>query len=199
MRRPTRTLLAIVLILSVLAIAATAAAQANSGSTAAAAPGGPGSADAGGSSGSGSGSIGTAPPIRSCGTPQAHGKGPDGTVSITICDDPGPVAPTPTVVTPTPGMADVHPIGFDRATVGADGITVAVDFWAGVAPCSVLDHVDVRSTADAVTITLYEGSDPSAREVACPAIATLDRVLVHLDEPLAGRTILDGVRVLPQG
>jgi hypothetical protein len=89
-------------------------------------------------------------------------------------------------------MADVHARPFDDATVADDDVTVNVDFTSGVEPCSVLDHVDVSYGANAVTITLYEGYDPSAGQVACIDIAAFKRVVVTLDQPLDGRKIVDG-------
>jgi hypothetical protein len=200
MRRPARTILAIVLAISVLAIAATAAvASGGSSATPPRADGGSDGASLGGSSGTGTGSTGTgtgtgttAPPVRACGTPHLQGDGPDGTVSIDVCDDLPPVPPEPHVVVPTPGMADVRPIPFDQVRVGSDGRTLQIDFVAGIEPCSVLDRVDVRAEADRVTITLYEGSDPSAGQVACIMIAEFKRVIVQLDQPLGDRAIVDG-------
>jgi hypothetical protein len=55
-----------------------------------------------------------------------------------------------------------------------------------------LDHVGVDSGADAITVTLFQGSDPTAGQVACPAIAVYKQTIVTLDEPLAGRSIVDG-------
>jgi hypothetical protein len=190
MRRPARTILAIVLAISALAIAASAA-VASGGSSAA-----PPRADGGTH---GPANIGTTPPVRACGTPKVQGEGPDGTVSFAPCDTnlPGPMESH--VVVPTPGMADVRPVPFQSSHVEPDGRTVAVDFVAGIEPCSVLDHVDVRYGADAVTITLSEGSDPSAGQVGCIAIAEFKRVIVHLDQPLGDRSILDGVKAFPEG
>jgi hypothetical protein len=127
-----------------------------------------------------------------CGTPVVSGSGPDGTVAITPCRSTEGPMPLPQVVEPDPGMADVHPIRFEHAVVGDDDRTVSVDFWAGVSPCSVLDHVDVSYADAAVTITLYEGHDPAAGQVACPEIAMQKRVVVTLDQPLDGRKIVDG-------
>jgi hypothetical protein len=127
-----------------------------------------------------------------CGTPVASGAGPDGTVAFTPCRSTEGPLPRPQVVEPEPGMADVRPIRFEHAVVGDDDRTVSIDFWSGVAPCSVLDHVDVSHGNAAVTITLYEGHDPAAGQVACPAIAMQKRVVVTLDEPLDGRKIVDG-------
>jgi len=107
--------------------------------------------------------------------------------------DPGQVPePQPQVVEPRPGMANVMPTAYDTATIGQDDITLTIDFWAGVAPCSVLDHVDVVESSTAVTVTLYQGNDPTAGDVACPEIAMLKQVTVTLDHPLAGRDIIDG-------
>jgi hypothetical protein len=100
--------------------------------------------------------------------------------------------PMPQVVEPTPGMADVYARIFDTATVGADDRTVTIDFTSGVEPCYVLDHVDVAATDDAVTITLFEGHDPAAGDVACIEIGVFKQVVITLDEPLDGRPILDG-------
>ena len=98
----------------------------------------------------------------------------------------------PQVVEPTPGMVGVRARPFDTATVGDDGRTVTVDFVSGIEPCTVLDHVDVAYGADAVTITLFEGSDPSAGDVACIEIGVFKRTIVTLDEPLGDRAIVDG-------
>jgi hypothetical protein len=98
----------------------------------------------------------------------------------------------PQVVTPTPGMSNVRARPFDTATVGDDGTTVTIDFVSGVEPCYVLDHVDVAYGTDAVTITLFEGSDPEAGDVACIEIGVFKRTIVTLDEPLGDRTIVDG-------
>ncbi|HEX7248504.1 MAG TPA: hypothetical protein VF351_10445 [Actinomycetota bacterium] len=108
-----------------------------------------------------------------------------------IPGDPPPAA-GPTVVEPRPGMADVYARPFDTAKVGNDDMTVTIDFVSGVEPCTVLDRVDVRYGTDAVTITLYEGHDPNAGDVACIEIGVYKRVIVQLDEPLAGRPIVDG-------
>ena len=96
------------------------------------------------------------------------------------------------LVEPTPGMAGVRPHPFDHAVVGDDGTTVTVFFWSGIEPCYVLDHVDVRYGADAITITLYEGHDASEGDVACIEIALRKKVGIQLDEPVGDREIVDG-------
>jgi hypothetical protein len=118
--------------------------------------------------------------------------GPDGTVATLPCI-PGPERkPQPLIVVPRSGMDNVRPIRFTSATVGPDDRTVDVQFWSGVEPCSVLDHVAVAYGTDTVTITLFEGSDPGAGMVACPDLAVLKQVTVPLDQDLAGRRIVDG-------
>jgi hypothetical protein len=103
-----------------------------------------------------------------------------------------PGTPEPQVVQPRPGMTDVIPSAFDTAKIGADDVTLTITFWAGIEPCSVLDHVDVDEAPGSVTVTLYVGSDPSAGNVACPELAVRKQVTVTLDHALAGRDIVDG-------
>ena len=109
-----------------------------------------------------------------------------------ITGDEPPADGGPQLVEPRPGMAGVYARPFDSATVGDDDTTVTIDFVSGVEPCSVLDRVDVVYGGDAVTITLFEGYDPDAGDVACIEIGVFKRVVVQLDEPLAGRKIVDG-------
>lgn len=107
--------------------------------------------------------------------------------------DPGPAPePQPQVVEPRQGMTGVVPAAYDTATIGDDDVTLTITFWAGVEPCSVLDHVDVQQGPNAVTVTLFQGSDPNAGDIACPEIAMLKQVTVTLDQPLDGRDIVEG-------
>ena len=125
------------------------------------------------------------------------GTGPDAAVSYTPCpgDEP-PVVTDPDdgaqLVEPTPGMADTRPHAFDHVVVNDDGSSVTVFFWSGVEPCYVLDHVDVDEGPDTITITLFEGHDTIADNVACIDIALLKKVVVQLDGPVGDRTIVDG-------
>jgi hypothetical protein len=128
---------------------------------------------------------------------QVSGTGPDATVSYTPCPgDDDPVVTDPydgaQKVEPTPGMSDVYPRAFDKAVVSDDGRTLTIFFWSGVEPCYVLDHVDVDEGAGAVTVTLFEGHDASAGDVACIEIAVLKKVVVRLDEPVGDRRVVDG-------
>ncbi|MCD6021624.1 MAG: hypothetical protein K0R20_1334 [Actinomycetia bacterium] len=125
------------------------------------------------------------------------GTGPDAAVSYAPCpsdEPPGVTDPDQDakLVEPTPGMADVRPHIFDHVVVNDDGSSVTVYFWSGVEPCYVLDHMDVDEGPGAVTITLFEGHDTSAGDVACIDIALLKKVVVPLDAPVGDRRIVDG-------
>jgi hypothetical protein len=128
---------------------------------------------------------------------QVSGTGPDAIVSYTPCPgDDDPVDPDPygnaQLVEPRPGMSDVYPRIFDKVVVGDDDRTLTIFFWSGVEPCYVLDHVDLAYGPGAITVTLFEGHDASAGDVACIEIALLKKVVVQLDEPVGDRRIVDG-------
>jgi hypothetical protein len=128
---------------------------------------------------------------------KVSGTGPDATVSYTSCpgdDDPAMTNPYDGArkVDPTPGMSDVYPRAFDKAVVGDDGRTLTIFFWSGVEPCYVLDHVDVTYGPGAITVTLFEGHDATAGDVACIEIALIKKVVVQLDEPVGDRRVVDG-------
>lgn len=123
----------------------------------------------------------------------AAGSTPDDPVSSgPLPADPPPGDGGPILVEPRPGMAGVYARQFDRARADADGTSITIDFIGGVEPCSVLDHVDVGYDERSVTITLFEGHDPAAGDVACIEIGVSKRVVVPLEEPLDGRRIVDG-------
>jgi hypothetical protein len=127
--------------------------------------------------------------------PGAQPGDPDSPVS----DTPDPNAPSepntgPSFVTPQPGQADVRAINWDRAKVLGPR-QVRVRFWSGIEPCYVLDRVKVDYREDEVAISLFEGHTPPQdqdEDVACIEIAVLKATDVKLDEPLAGRAIMDG-------
>jgi hypothetical protein len=189
-------LVIVALVIAVVAVAATASSP--SSDQASAAP-------SGGSSGpkaplaSGGPAVGDGVTSDDCDKDvQAGEMGPDVAVSYAPClplddhdklDDPSRAH----AVEPTPGMAGVRPRPFVKSIVNDDG-TVTILFWGGVEPCDVLDHVDVSYGAEAATVTLYSGHDPSAGNVACIDIAELKSVTITLDEPLGDRTIEDGTR-----
>jgi hypothetical protein len=128
---------------------------------------------------------------------KVSGTGPDATVSYTPCPgDDDTVVTDPYQgaqrVEPTPGMSDVYPRAFDKVVVGDDGRTLTIFFWSGVEPCYVLDRVDVDYGPSAITVTLFEGHDASAGDVACIEIALIKKVVVQLAEPVGDRRVVDG-------
>jgi hypothetical protein len=129
----------------------------------------------------------------SCGE-EIVGDGPDASVGYTPCPgDQVPATPVASPVEPTPGMAGIRARGWDTADVAADGRHVTISFVSGIEPCAVLDHIDVAYGAKAVTVTLYEGHDPDAGDVACIDIGVFKKVTVDLTEPLGDRSVTDGV------
>ena len=121
---------------------------------------------------------------------------PDTPVS-TVVPPPAPsttIAPgagQPTRVDPVPGATDLHKQAFQSA-VPAGAQSLAVRFWNGVEPCYVLGRVDVTETAEKVTITLWTGTGPGSAGMACIQMAGYYEVIVQLQAPLGGRTVVDG-------
>jgi hypothetical protein len=97
--------------------------------------------------------------------------------------------PTPQRVRPRTGLMDAHPVSWDKVEV-VDQSTLDLQFYGGVEECYGVDHVDVKFSNDAVTVTIFEGRVPGAG--VCIEMAVLKAVRVNLDEPLNGRKILDG-------
>jgi hypothetical protein len=138
--------------------------------------------------------------LGACGDPAPSAIEPGGATASPSPDE--PVSSTPgnvrpgagkrTLLTPRPGMADLHPMSWDKAKVSGNGRTVRLNFYIGVAPCYVLDHVDVDYGPKTVTITLFQGHDPSDENSVCIDIAMAAATIVHLDEPLGDRRIVDG-------
>lgn len=97
-------------------------------------------------------------------------------------------------VKPRPGMADLRPVAWEKARQVGGGRSLRVTYWSGVEPCNVLDHVDVDYSRTKLTVTLFEGHDPEAGDVACIELALLKTVKVPLQEPVDGRKIVDGAK-----
>lgn len=140
----------------------------------------------------GSSSPPASPPAEAPASPPS-----DGPVSPAPSDgagnggDPGPIGGK--LVFPKPGQLDVHPVPIDAmaARVDGDRIVVTAAWTSGVAPCNVLDTVEVHKGEGTYTITLFEGS--SARDVACIAIAEQHRTEFEIPDVAAGTwRILDG-------
>lgn len=131
------------------------------------------------------------------GAPASSPPSADPTPDTPIASDPPP-ADGAVVVVPRPGQLDVHPVSAEtlRATVDGRSIEVAVDWWTGVEPCTVLDTVVVQRGEGDFAITLHEGRGPG--EMACIAIAELHRTFIDLGELEPGTyTIRDGTGGAP--
>jgi hypothetical protein len=89
-------------------------------------------------------------------------------------------------------MDNVHPIEWER--VEQRGRRLRVFFTSGVEPCSVLDHVQVDYRPREIVVTLFEGSDPKARDQACIAMAESKATDVKLTEAVRGRRVVDGAK-----
>lgn len=129
----------------------------------------PGAPGAGGGSSGGSGS---APGGGSGGGVVPPGPGDD------------PLDGDATFVSPIPGQLDPHPVNVQAIRASVDGRHVQVElrWWSGVAPCSVLDSVQVaRSDGDrTIGLTVIQGA--GARDVACIDIAQLTATVVDLGD-----------------
>ena len=98
--------------------------------------------------------------------------------------DPG-TGQQPSIETPVPGQFQPVPASTWAITPTVDGrhLSALLVWWGGVAPCSVLDSVDVVRDGTAFTLTVLVGSDPVTHgQVACPAVAKLSGTIVDLGE-----------------
>lgn len=90
-----------------------------------------------------------------------------------------------------PGAVDLRPRPFDSAQPAGER-QLAVRFWGGVAPCSVVGRVEVDETAERVRVTVFSGRDPAPGRVACIELAVYQEVVVELAAPLGARVVVDG-------
>ena len=133
--------------------------------------------------------------LGACGEPQGNdeaGGRPDDVVSSTPGTEP-PTVPNPKAgrVTPDPDAVDARPSAFEKIEI-LDERTLRVFFYQGVAPCSLLQRVDVEYGTETIGITLFVGRAETNEDVACIEIAVRNWVDVELDEPIDGRKIVDG-------
>ncbi len=99
--------------------------------------------------------------------------------------DPTPVDPgagQPTLVVPVPGRQNPHPVAPTLLQASIDGrhVLVKISWYGGVAPCSVLDSVQVARGQGTVALTVIEGS--SDLTAICPDLAMLKATIVDLGE-----------------
>ncbi|UBU13853.1 hypothetical protein [Nonomuraea gerenzanensis] len=105
-----------------------------------------------------------------------------------------PAAQDPKPVKPTGDAINVHRIRWTKAKGVSKGKKVQLTWWSGVEPCTVLDRVKVKETRKKVTITLYEGTSPKAKNMSCIMIAVEKTTTVKLKSPLGKRKIVDGAK-----
>ncbi len=100
-------------------------------------------------------------------------------------------------VDPDSSLARPTPHHWDLIEVGQDDRTLRIEYLRGVH--DGLHRVDVRTTDDAVRVTIYLGLLPwfleSAAEsdVFVSAVGVVEATTLILDEPVSGRTIVDPV------
>jgi len=121
-------------------------------------------------------------------TPAGPAAPPDSPVSSTPGTSPAP-GPTALPVSPRPGLVDVRPHIWDRVEILGPR-TLRLEFYGGIEECEGVDRVEVDQAPHAVTVTLFVGRVPTAE--ACIEIAVLKSIEVELEEPLAGREVVDG-------
>lgn len=131
----------------------------------------------------------------SCGSEPSGDAGtpdPDTPTSNTPAPNPtGSIEDGAQRVVPDPGAESPRPHSYEKVKK-LDEEKLRVFFYQGVAPCSVLDRVEVEYGTETVQVTLFVGSAPASEDVACIEIAVYNFVDVELDESIAGREILDG-------
>lgn len=116
---------------------------------------------------------------------------PDAPVGIDVPPGGAGEEPQATRVPVVAGAVDLRPRPFESAQPVGDR-QLAVRFWGGVAPCSVIGRVNVAETPERVTVTLFAGRDAAAGQVACIELAVYQEVVVDLAAPVGGRAIADG-------
>jgi hypothetical protein len=90
------------------------------------------------------------------------------------------------VVVPQPGTLNPHPVSVVviRSAVSGRHVTIELRWWSGVAPCTILDNVQVVRDGLTFTLTPMEGS--GVGQVACIDIAQLKATFVDLGDLDAG-------------
>ena len=103
------------------------------------------------------------------------------------------------IIVPRPGQLDVRPVAAESLKAIIDGrrLTIAVTWWSGIEPCTILDTVLVQKEEGGYAITLREGRGPE--DVVCIAIAEQHRTFVEFPDDLAPGTytIRDGAGGAP--
>ena len=131
--------------------------------------------------------------LLSCAAPQRARPGntsaPESPVASSPGQNPSPPRSGPLFVQPRPGLVDVRPHQFERVRVTGPR-TLTVRFYGGIETCEGLDRVEVDYEEKRVVVTLFVGRVPTAE--VCIELAVLKATRVQLEEPVAGRAIVDG-------
>lgn len=88
-------------------------------------------------------------------------------------------------------VENLQPRSFESALHDETDDSFHVLFWAGREPCYALGDVEVVETADAITVTLYEGN-MRGDDIACPDDAQHASVPIVLELPVGDRVLVDG-------
>lgn len=88
------------------------------------------------------------------------------------------------------GLVDPRPLAWERAKVVRGGKAVDLVFWDGVEDCYGVARVEVEYRPRLIEVSLFGGRDPDAE--VCIELALKKVIRVELEEPLAGRRIVDG-------
>ncbi|WP_246083734.1 hypothetical protein [Nonomuraea diastatica] len=137
-------------------------------------------------------SCGTAQPAERASSP-SQDKPP--VVSNPVGTTPSKAPPKgPKQVKPTGDAINVHKARWAKAKPVAKGKKLQLTWQSGVEPCTVLDRVKVKETSKRVTVTLYEGTSPKAKNVSCIMIAIEKTTTVKLKKPLGERKVVDGAK-----
>ena len=129
----------------------------------------------------------------SCAAPERARPGspsdPESPVVSAPGQNPSPRRSGPLFVQPRPGLVDVRPHQFERVRVTGPR-TLTVRFYGGVEACEGLDRVEVEYKERRILVTLFVGRVPTAE--VCIEVAVLKATRIQLEEPVAGRRIVDG-------
>ena len=94
---------------------------------------------------------------------------------------------------PRPGLYNLEAQPWEQAVVTPDGGHLAISFVGGLEPLHALDHIDVRYHPDRIVVTVFLGRTENVSSWKTgPAISQV--ALIELEEPVAGRRHVDGVR-----
>jgi hypothetical protein len=130
------------------------------------------------------------------GDPPCGEKVVDGdTVTFVPCPEEDPGEAVPTFVEPGPDLVDLRPVTVDSFDFDETFTTLTVTWWSGIAPCSVLDHVEIHDEGARLIVTIWEGSSPTAQTQPCGEMAVWKATVVDLAAPADGKVIVDGAAV----